>query len=109
MPKRLPLFYPEYIACRAALFLRFISRLFRPVVWFLDRTTDLLVWLFRIPERTEPDISQEDIKSMVEVGTKTGIVDPEEKAIIERLFHLGDQNLSAVMTPRKEIVDSGAA
>jgi putative hemolysin len=104
LPKRLALSYPEAIACGAASLLKKFSWLCRPIVWFLDRSTDFVVWLFRIPERTEPDVSQEDITSMVMEGTKSGAVDPEEKAIIERLFQLGDRTLSAIMTSRKDIV-----
>lgn len=104
LPKRLALSYPEAIARGAARLLQRFSALCKPIVWFLDRSTDFIVWLFRIPERTEPDISQEDITSMVMEGTKSGAVDPEEKEIIERLFQLGDLTLSAIMTPRKDIV-----
>ncbi len=104
LPKRLALSYPEAIARGAARLLQRFSALCKPIVWFLDRSTDFIVWLFRIPERTEPDISQEDITSMVMEGTKSGAVDPEEREIIERLFQLGDLTLSAIMTPRKDIV-----
>lgn len=104
LPKRLALSHAETIAKVAAPPLLWLSSLCRPIVWLLDRSTDLFVWLFRIPERSTPDISQEDITSMVDEGTRTGVVDPEEQEIIERLFELGDRTLSAIMTPRKDIM-----
>jgi putative hemolysin len=104
LPKRLALSHPEAIAKVAAPPLLFISTLCKPIVWLLDRSTDLFVMIFGIRERTTPDISQEDITSMVDEGTRTGIIDPEEQEIIQRLFELSDRTLSAIMTPRKEIV-----
>ncbi|MBL8821995.1 MAG: HlyC/CorC family transporter [Planctomycetia bacterium] len=104
LPKRLALSYPEAIARGSARFLQIFSTLCRPIVWFLDRSTDALVFLFGIKERHEPDVSQEDIASMVVEGTRTGAIDPEEKEIIERLFQMGDRTLSSIMTPRNEII-----
>lgn len=104
LPKRLALSYPEAIARGSARFLQIFSTMCKPVVWFLDRSTDALVLLFGIKERHEPDVSQEDITSMVVEGTRTGAIDPEEREIIERLFQMGDRNLSSIMTPRSEII-----
>lgn len=104
LPKRLALSYPEAIARGSARFLHIFSTLCKPIVWFLDRSTDALVLLFGIKERHEPDVSQEDIASMVVEGTRTGAIDPEEREIIERLFQMGDRTLSSIMTPRNEII-----
>lgn len=104
LPKRLALSYPEAIARGSARFLQIFSTVCKPIVWFLDRSTDALVLLFGIKERHEPDVSQEDIASMVVEGTRTGAIDPEEREIIERLFQMGDRTLSSIMTPRNEII-----
>jgi putative hemolysin len=75
-----------------------------PLVWLLDRSTDLVAWLLRIRERTTPDVSEDDITSMVSDGAKAGAVDPREQEIIRRVFRIGDLAVSGIMTPRSDVV-----
>jgi putative hemolysin len=104
LPKRLALNNAEAIAKAVARPLAVLAAACRPLVWLLDRSTDLLAWLLRVRERTGPDVSEDDITSMVSEGTAAGAVDPREQEIIRRVFRIGDLAVSAIMTPRSEVV-----
>jgi len=46
----------------------------------------------------------EEIKAMVTEGTEAGTIDEAEQEIIERVFHLGDRNITSLMTHRSDII-----
>jgi putative hemolysin len=49
-------------------------------------------------------VTEEEIKTMISEGTEAGTIEEEEKEIIERIFHLGDRNITSLMTHRSDIV-----
>lgn len=52
-------------------------------------------------------VTEEEIKTMVEVGSESGAVEHEEAAMIRRVLEFGDRRVSEVMTPRPEVVSVG--
>ncbi|MGH7598616.1 MAG: hemolysin family protein, partial [bacterium] len=53
---------------------------------------------------TEPPVTEEEIKIMIEQGKQAGVFEKAEQDIVERVFRLGDQRVNTLMTPRAEIV-----
>ncbi|HWC70798.1 MAG TPA: hemolysin family protein [Actinomycetota bacterium] len=84
-----------------------------PLVWFLGR---LLAWPTRgliglanvlLPGRgikAGPFVSEEEIRSMVQVGTEEGSIDEGERALIHSIFEFGDTIVREVMVPRPDII-----
>jgi putative hemolysin len=52
----------------------------------------------------EPLVTEEEIKSLILMGTQAGILEATEQEMLERVFHLGDRRISQLMTPRLNIV-----
>lgn len=104
VPKRIALTNPERIAAAMAPFMRRLSRLARPAVWFLSISTSAVVKVLRIPESDEPSVTEEELTSMLELGRKTGEFHPAEEEMIKGVFALADRTASAIMTPRHEVV-----
>ena len=104
VPKRLALNHPERIAAAVAIPMRTLSRIASPAVHLLSRSTELVVQLLGIPASTEPQVTEEEIKVLIEQGTEAGTFEEAEQDMVERVFRLGDRPVSALMTPRPDIV-----
>lgn len=59
--------------------------------------------LLNLPDR-QTNITEEEIKSMIEEGIEGGEVQPVEQDIVERVFTLGDREMGSIMTPRGKMV-----
>ncbi|RJQ27724.1 HlyC/CorC family transporter [Candidatus Parcubacteria bacterium] len=103
VPKRLALAYPETIANLLARPMIVISEITSPLVSFLSISTDLVLNLLRIRKPEEILISEEEVKTLIREGAKTGVFDIVEKDIVERTFKVNDKKVKALMTPRNEI------
>ncbi len=104
VPKRLALNNPEVIAASVAIPMRAIAAFASPVVHLLSASTDLVLRILGIGPSTEPQVTEEEIKVLIEQGTEAGMFEEAEQDMVERVFRLGDRPVSALMTPRPDIV-----
>lgn len=103
-PKRIGLANPEKIAKVLAQPMYFISRLTFPFVWLLSRSTSVLVKITGLKRTSDNNVTEEEIKAIISEGTSSGAIEETEQEIIERVFHLGDRNITSLMTHRTDIV-----
>ena len=104
VPKRFGLIRAEKIARVVAGPMNFLSSFAYPIVWLLNYITKIIFKLFNIKASADNAITEEEIKAMISEGSEHGTIEEEEKDIIERVFHLGDRNITSLMTHRTEIV-----
>ncbi len=105
VPKRLALHHPEQIAMFVARPMLCLESLASPVVSFLSASTEVILRLFGIESsQAEPSISEEEIKVMIQQATKAGTFEEVEQEMVERVLRLGDMRVSALMTPRPDII-----
>ncbi len=104
VPKRLALNNPEGVATAMATPMQLLSRIAYPAVHLLGLSTELLLRTLRVKPSTEPPVTEEEIRALIEQGTQAGMFEAAEQEMVERVFRLGDRRVSAVMTPRTEIV-----
>ncbi|MEH1778888.1 hemolysin family protein [Nostoc sp.] len=104
VPKRLALNNPERIASIVAIPMQALAALASPVVFLLSASTDLILRLLGITASTEPQVTEEEIKILIEQGTEAGTFEEAEQDMVERVFRLGDRPVSYLMTPRPDIV-----
>jgi putative hemolysin len=104
VPKRLALNNPERLAMAIAAPMQVLSRLAYPAVHLLDISTEFLLQALGMKPSTEPPVTEEEIRALIEQGTQAGMFEAAEQEMVERVFRLGDRRVSAVMTPRTEIV-----
>ncbi|GAB0113386.1 hemolysin family protein [Acidisoma sp. C75] len=103
VPKQLALRRPEIVAARAAPMLIVIARFTKPVVWLLSKSSAGIMRLFGI-SGTRPEVpSEEELRALLAESTQTGVLESEEKLMIERILRLADKPVRAIMTPRTEI------
>jgi len=104
VPKRLALNAPERVAAAIARPMQALSNIAYPVVHVLGVSTEFVLHLLGVKPSTEPPVTEEEIRSLIEEGARAGMFEEAEREMVERVFRLGDRRVGAVMTPRTEIV-----
>jgi putative hemolysin len=102
LPKRIGLSKPEAIAKWVAGPMKIISMITFPFIWLLSISTNFLSSIFGI-KTNDSHVTEEEIKAIISEGTEQGTIDEAEQEIIERVFHLGDRNITSLMTHRSDI------
>jgi putative hemolysin len=104
VPKRIAIMNPEKIAKAIARPIKILSKISYPLVWLLSSLSAGVFKLFNITPQSDSQVTEEEIKAMINEGSELGAIEEEEKDIIERVFHLGDRNITSLMTHRTDIV-----
>ncbi len=104
VPKRIAMKKAEGLALTLATPLTFIATLFTPVVWFLSLSTNLVLRLFGIdPNEQDEEVSEEDIRLMVDTGLQSGSIDTEEQEFIQNVFDFDDITVGEFATHRTDV------
>jgi magnesium and cobalt exporter, CNNM family len=99
--KRLALQRAEGISLALAPLVSFIARIARPVIWFLGKSTNVVVRLVGgDPAAAREEVTDEEIRALVSGSTTLGA---EERQIVEDVFAAGERVLREVMVPRTEV------
>jgi putative hemolysin len=104
VPKHLALNSPERIAMTMAIPMEILSRIASPIVYLLGASTAMIVKLLGIQPSSDPQVTEEEIKVLIEQGTEAGTFEEAEQDMVERVLRLGDRRIGALMTPRPDIV-----
>jgi magnesium and cobalt exporter, CNNM family len=104
IPKRLALHSPDKIASAVAAPMKRLSALTSPLVKLLEGSTNGLLRLFGLRESSEPPVTEDEIKVLIEQGIGAGVFEETERDLIERTFRLGDHTVSELMVPRPDVV-----
>jgi putative hemolysin len=103
-PKQIGLHRPEAIASALAPLMDRLARLTAPLVRLLSASSALLLRLLGIHPSREPEMTEEDIRDLLEQGAEEGVLVPVEEDMIQRVFRLGDRTARELMTPRRAVV-----
>lgn len=103
VPKRLGLSRPETIAKLLVRPMRLLGKIAHPFIWLLSQSTMLISRLLNIQTK-DNQVTEEEIKAIISEGTEQGAIEEAEQEIIERVFHLGDRNITSLMTHRSDLV-----
>lgn len=103
VPKRIGMNNPEKVACIVAKPMHFFSKINRPVIWFLSKSTEVVLKFLRVKPNTEPEVTEEEITSLIEQGVYSGVVEEIEQDMVEQIFYLGDKRLADILTPRTQL------
>lgn len=104
VPKRLALTRPEAIASRIAAPMLVIAAVTRPFIAVLAFSTRLVLRLLGLREGPTQTVTEDEIRLMVAEGAEQGVIDANERNMVNRVLRLGDRNIDSLMTPRTDIV-----
>ena len=103
VPKRIAMKYYEKIAFGSIGVIKAIATFTGPFVKFLTFSTNVVSKLFGVSETEEETVTEEEIRMMVDVGEEKGIIEKEEREMINNVFEFNDTVVSEIMVPRTEI------
>jgi putative hemolysin len=104
VPKRLAMQKSEKISRLAARPLLFIARVARPFVIFLTLSTNFFVKILGgNPDAEEEEVTEEEIRMMIDVGEEKGTIQEIEKEMINNIFDFDNKLVADIMTHRTEI------
>jgi putative hemolysin len=103
VPKNIGLQYPESVASWVARPMQLLSRIGGPIVKAITGATALIMRAFGFKATAEAGLTEDEIRAVISEGAETGVLEPAEESIVQRVFQLGDQRVAAIMTPRVDI------
>lgn len=104
VPKRMALNNAEQVASAMSPLMKILSWVTTPIVSLLSGSTNLVLRILGIRPSNESEVTEADLKSMLDQGTENGVFEESEQDMVERIFRLSDRSVSALITPRTEIV-----
>ncbi len=104
VPKRMGLLQAEKIAMAVAKPMKIFAKSVHPIAFLLNTITNLIFRLFNVKTVQDNHVTEEEIKAIISEGTEQGTIEEAEQEIIERVFHLGDRNITSLMTHRNDII-----
>jgi putative hemolysin len=103
-PKRIALENRERIACSVAPVMAALALVASPLAALLRWSTSAVLRLIRPALVAEPDVTEEEVKSMIAEGTEAGVFEKAEQNIIERVLDVADRSVRSIMVPRPDII-----
>ncbi len=104
VPKRLAMKKAEKMALGISGLMSICAKIFSPIVWVLTKSTNIILKLFGIdPNSEDNEVTEEEIRLMVDAGTETGAIDLDEQEIITNVFEFDNITAGEVATHRTEI------
>ena len=104
-PKRMAMQKPEKIAFLIVGSLSAFAKVARPFVRFLSFSTNVVVRLFGFdPNIDEENVTEEEIRMMVDVGQEKGVIEDIQKEMINNIFEFDDIDVADIMTHRTDMI-----
>ena len=104
IPKRIALSAPEPMAAAMAPVMALIETAASPLVWLLRFVTEGVIRLLGLHRTRQEDVTEEELQSLIVEGEKAGVIEEEERDMIQSVMRLGDRSVKAIMTPRTEVI-----
>lgn len=103
VPKRIALANPENVAARVARPLALVGEIGRPMVSLLGMSSAAILSLLRVPHQRDQSVTEEEVQTILQEGTESGVIDPAEREIVREVIGLADRPIADIMTRRTEV------
>lgn len=103
LPKRVALVSPERFAIAVAVPMRVLTAAAMPFAFVLIALTRWVLHLLRLDSASAEQVSEEEIRLLVSESAEQGVIDPDERNMVNRVLRLGDRTVDSMMTPRPRI------
>lgn len=103
-PKKIAMQKPEKVSFTVVPVLLFVSKVTKPFVKILSVSTNAVVRLFGLdPNADEEEVTEEEIRMMVDVGQEKGVIEDVQKEMINNIFEFDDIDVADIMTHRTDM------
>lgn len=104
-PKSFAAQHADKLALAVVNIILFLQYLFTPVIWVLNLVTGLLLKTLGVEKAEKaPTVTEAELKTMVNISHEEGVLEVDERRMINNVFNFGDAQASDVMTPRIKII-----
>lgn len=103
VPKRIALRNPEQIAALVARPLQVLSVLTTPLVWFLDISGRLVLFVLGQHEKATDIVTEEEVHSLIAEAETAGVIESDERSMISGVMRFADRSAQDLMTPRSDV------
>lgn len=103
-PKTLANNSAESICLRTCKIVRFNKILFTPFVVVLTSISHIIIKMLGGSFENGPTVTQDDLKTIVNVSHEEGVLEDEEKEMLHNVFEFGDTEIKEIMTPRIHVI-----
>ena len=104
VPKRIAMQKAEQIALGISGLVSGASKVFAPLVWLLTASTNGILRLLGIdPDEDDDQVTEEEIRMMVDAGSEKGAIDNEEKDMIQNVFEFDDLTIDEICVHRTDV------
>jgi putative hemolysin len=103
VPKQLALRNAERLACAVAPAMSLLARIASPFVWLLKTSGDVVLRILGRHHASNSQVTDEEIRTLVAEAESVGVIEPAERSMITGVMRLGDRQVRAVMTPRRDV------
>ncbi|QGU96861.1 DUF21 domain-containing protein [Clostridium bovifaecis] len=104
-PKSLASRNPEKVSLGIARYIHLLTVLLSPIALVFTHITNLILKLFGVKiDKAKPFITEEELKTMLDVSHEEGVLEIEERKMINNVFEFGDSQVKDVMVPRTDMV-----
>ena len=105
VPKRIAMKKTEAVARFTVGAVTSVATVFRPVIWLLSKSTNGVLRALHIdPKADEEDVSEDEIRMMVDLGEERGAIESNEKELIDNIFEFNNTTAEDVMIHRTDMV-----
>jgi len=104
MPKRLAMLAPEKVAISVVNLILLMLVIFKPLVWFFNSLANLVFKLFNVPTQRIDQITPEDIVAMMDEGAQAGVLQQQERTLLENVFDMDSRTVTSAMTARESLI-----
>ena len=105
VPKRVAMKKTEGVARATVGVVWAVATVFRPVIWLLSKSTNGVLRLLHIdPKADEEDVSEDEIRMMVDLGEERGAIQSNENELIDNIFEFNNTTAEDVMVHRTDMV-----
>jgi putative hemolysin len=104
LPKRLALVHPEKFAVATAIPMRIMTAIATPFAFVLIWITRMILRVLGVERASSERVSEEEIRLLVSESAEQGVIDSDERNMVNRVLRLGDRSVDSLMTPRPRIV-----
>ncbi|MBI4707043.1 MAG: HlyC/CorC family transporter [Candidatus Omnitrophica bacterium] len=103
-PKILASKHAEKVALFTAPIMGVVIKILNPLIVFFIGISNFILKIFRMPQtKRSPLITEEELRTIIEIGAEEGILDQEEKKMLQRIFEFGNTRAGDVMVPLDKI------
>ncbi len=108
-PKNYATLNAEKISMRYIRIIQIFMVIMTPVIFIINLFSRFIMLLLRVdPSAARKDMTEEELRTIVDVSHEKGVIESDEKEMINNVFDLGDANAKDIMVPRVHVTFASA-